>query len=72
MTRKKKQDSKEDNRPEDIKKLDVRVDDFGNLHHTVKIEDLNSFLDEEVDDKKFRGVDVERKEKSEKKKPKKK
>lgn len=37
----------------DIKKIALRVDAFGQIVRDVKTEEINSFLDEHVPDKKF-------------------
>ena len=48
----------------DLSGFEMSIDSFGEIHSSLNIEKLNSFLDKNVDDKKLR----EREEKEEKKK----
>jgi hypothetical protein len=60
----KKNNKKEKQLPQvnrDLNGFDVMIDEFGEIKSTFNISKLNSFLDENTDDKKFRGVEVLRK-----------
>jgi hypothetical protein len=48
-----KPDAKASKKPGDLKKVNLYVDEFGQIVKDVKTEDLNTFLDEKVPDKKF-------------------
>ena len=39
---------------EDLKGFDIRINEFGEIISNYKVEDLNEFLNENVDDKKLR------------------
>ncbi|MCE3008170.1 MAG: hypothetical protein LW884_07495 [Bacteroidetes bacterium] len=41
-----------------LKGFDVEINAFGEIVSSYDINKLNQFLDEKVDDKKFKGVDV--------------
>lgn len=38
--------------------FDIKINEFGEIVSTIEIGKLNEFLDRNVDDKKFRGVEV--------------
>lgn len=38
--------------------FDIKINEFGEIVSTIEISKLNEFLDRNVDDKKFRGVEV--------------
>ena len=44
----------------ELKGMEIVIDEFGRIRSNTDPETLNKFLDERVDDKKFRGVEVER------------
>lgn len=47
---------KEEDNPrihDDLKGFNIHIDEFGQVKTTLSQEDLNSFLNEQVDDKKF-------------------
>lgn len=74
MTRKENNSKKKQSHPRVHKELDgfeVSIDQFGELKSNMKIEKLNEFLNQNVDDKKLaeRG-DYDNLKKSKKKKPK--
>lgn len=52
MARKKKQEN-DPNVHEDLEGFDIRINEFGEIVSTFGIEQLNSFLDENVADKKL-------------------
>ncbi len=54
MGKKKKKDKKQAEVHEDLKGFDIRIDPFGNLESNLSIDELKSFLDKNVDDKKLR------------------
>ncbi len=41
----------------DIKDMDIRVNEFGEIVRDYKVEDINAFLNEKVKDKKLSGDD---------------
>ena len=45
--------------------FDIRINEFGEIISSYDVQKLNEFLDERVDDKKFRGVDIKRREEDE-------
>lgn len=51
MSKKKKPDEKKSG--EEIKKFDIKINEFGELTSNLPIEDLNHFLDENLEDKKL-------------------
>ncbi len=52
MSDKKKQDDKKSSKK--IKKFDIKINEFGELTSNLPIEDLNHFLDENLEDKKLK------------------
>lgn len=51
-----KKSKKEENNPrihKDLKGFNIHIDEFGQVKTTLSQEDLNSFLNEQVEDKKF-------------------
>lgn len=38
--------------------FDIQINEFGEINSSFKVSDINQFLDKKVDDKKFRGIDV--------------
>lgn len=48
------------NSKKDKKQVDISIDAFGSIVSNLDIDALNEFLDEELEDKKFQGVDVKR------------
>lgn len=51
-----KQDQKDENNPrihKDLKGFNIHIDEFGQVKTTLTQEDLNTFLNEQVEDKKF-------------------
>lgn len=51
MSKKKKPEDKKSD--EEIKKFDIKINEFGELTSNLPIEDLNHFLDENLEDKKL-------------------
>jgi len=45
---------------QELNGFDVQINEFGEIISTYNINKLNTFLDDKTDDKKFRGIDVER------------
>lgn len=43
---------------EELSGLDIRINEFGEIISTVDVKKINDFLDKNVEDKKFRGVEV--------------
>ena len=39
---------------EDLKGFDIKIDPFGNLQSNMSIEEIKSFLDDKVEDKKLK------------------
>ena len=56
MPRKKKTEKKLKVNPE-LEEFDIKVDSFGELKTTYNIDDINKFLNKNVDDKKLRDRD---------------
>ena len=55
---------KKDKKPRVHDKLqgfDIRINENGEVESTKDIDEINDFLDENVEDKKFKGIDIERK-----------
>lgn len=44
----------------DLEGFDVEIDSFGEIKTRFDLNKINRFLDKHVQDKKFRGIDVER------------
>jgi hypothetical protein len=42
----------------ELQGFNIHINEFGEIISNIDIGRLNSFLDERVDDKKFRGIDV--------------
>lgn len=38
--------------------FDIRVNEFGEIISTFNVQTINTFLDDKVDDKKFRGIEI--------------
>jgi hypothetical protein len=47
---------------EKLEGFDIRINSFGEMESTFDIEDLNQFLDEEIDDKKLKKKNKEEEE----------
>ena len=45
---------------QELKGMEIIIDEFGRIRSNTDTDTLNKFLDKRVDDKKFKGVDVER------------
>lgn len=58
MSRKKDKRSEKPQVNEELDGFDIQINEFGEIVATYDIKKLNNFLDEKVDDKKFRGIDV--------------
>jgi len=43
---------------EELKGFEININEFGEISSTLSIAKLNDFLDDNVEDKKFRGVKV--------------
>ena len=55
---------KKDSKPKvhkDLEGFDIKIDENGEIISNLSIDELNKFLDENVEDKKFKGIDVKRK-----------
>ncbi len=50
---------------EDLKGFAIRINEFGEIETSLEVEKLNTFLNENVDDKKFRDQKAENQEESE-------
>jgi hypothetical protein len=50
----------------ELKGLSIEINEFGEIVSNVDVKKLNDFLDKEVEDKKFKGIDVQKREDSEK------
>ena len=59
MPKKKSQEGKPEVN-EALDGLEYAIDHFGRINTNLSIDKLNQFLDENVTDKKFEGIDVER------------
>jgi hypothetical protein len=57
MARKPRKNEKPTVNPE-LSGFEVKINEFGEIISTIDIQKLNSFLDENVEDKKFRGIEV--------------
>lgn len=57
MGKKKKPEKKEADVHEDLKGFNIKIDSFGNIVSNRSIDELKSFLDKNVDDKKLKNVD---------------
>ena len=53
----KKKNKEEDKKPkvhDDLKGFDMKINEFGEIVSNLEIEKINTFLDENVEDKKFK------------------
>ena len=50
---KKKQEKRKKNTHEDLKGFDIKINEFGEIVSNIQVEELNEFLDENVEDKKL-------------------
>jgi hypothetical protein len=57
MARKPKKNQKPTVNPE-LSGFEVKINEFGEIISTIDIQKLNNFLDENVEDKKFKGIQV--------------
>ena len=57
MARKPKSSNLPQVNPE-LKGFNIEINEFGEIVSNIDVSSLNSFLDERVQDKKFRGIDV--------------
>jgi hypothetical protein len=57
MARKPKKNQKPTVNPE-LSGFEVKINEFGEIISTIDIQKLNSFLDQNVEDKKFKGIEV--------------
>jgi len=57
MSKKKRADDKKSS--EKIEKFDIKINEFGELSSSLPIEDLNHFLDENLEDKKLKSSILE-------------
>ncbi|MCS6905755.1 MAG: hypothetical protein RML72_01950 [Bacteroidia bacterium] len=57
MARKPKKNEKPSVNPQ-LEGFEIRINEFGEIISTIDIRKINKFLDENVDDKKFRGIQV--------------
>jgi hypothetical protein len=65
----KKKDITEEQKPKvhpELEGFEIKIDKFGKMHSSLPIEKLNEFLDRNVEDKKFRNIEVERSSKKDK------
>ncbi len=65
---KKKTDKDSSTIKKNLENFDIKINEFGEISSTIDIEKLNSFLNENVEDKKFKDVkeeDIENEEKEE-------
>ena len=46
---------------QDLDGFDIKINEFGEINSTYNVGKLNKFLDDNTNDKKFRGVEVIRK-----------
>lgn len=53
MSKKKKQKEDDPKIHGDLQGFNIHIDEFGQVHTTLSQEELNSFLNEKLDDKKF-------------------
>ena len=44
---------------DDLKGFDIKINEFGEIVSNFDVDQLNDFLDENVEDKKFKELDVE-------------
>lgn len=55
--------SKKNTQPQvsnELNGFDIQINEFGEINSSFNVSDINEFLDKKVDDKKFRGIDVVR------------
>ena len=57
MSKKKKKDSEKSEKK--LEKFDIKINEFGELSSSLPIEDLNHFLDENLEDKKLKSSFLE-------------
>ena len=65
---KEKTDKESSDAKKDLENFDIKINEFGEISSTIDIDQLNTFLNENVEDKKFKGVreeDIENEEKEE-------
>ena len=58
---------KEDKKPKVHKELegfDIKINESGEVESNLSIDEINKFLDKNVEDKKFKDIDVKRSKKS--------
>ena len=62
----KKKDQQENPESEDsLKNFDIRINEFGEITTNLEIDKVNDFLNDNVDDKKLRDVNTDKKEEQE-------
>ncbi len=68
MNKKKTEDQEKPKVHQDLDGFDIKINSFGEIQMSYDIDRLNEFLNEKVDDKKLKGVDIEEVKKKTKKK----
>lgn len=58
MSKKKKDKKPKVNK--DLEGFDIKINESGEIESTLSIDEINEFLDKNVEDKKFKDIDVER------------
>lgn len=56
-----KKDDKKPKVHKDLEGFDIRINEDGEVESNLSIDKLNEFLDDNVEDKKFKGIDIKRK-----------
>ena len=57
----KKKDDKKPKVHKDLEGFDIKINENGEIESNRSIDEINEFLDKNVDDKKFKDIDVKRK-----------
>ena len=60
----KKKETKKPKVHEELEGFDIKINELGEIESNISIDKLNKFLDKNVEDKKFKDIDVKRSKKS--------
>lgn len=60
----KKKENKKPKVHEELEGFDIKINEIGEVESNISIDRLNKFLDKNVEDKKFKDIDVKRSKKS--------
>ena len=57
----KKKDEKKPKVHKELEGFDIKINSSGEVESNISVDELNEFLDKNVEDKKFKDIDVKRK-----------